>query len=155
MTSLFSATSLLIRKSKTDQYRQGHEIVIAKGSTIACPYNMLKRYLDVAKLSTSEDMFMFRPGFRSKERCGLISKNKSLSYTRTRETLLSRLREVVTDLNIGLHSLRAGGATAAANAGVNDRCWKKHGRWKGENSKDGYISDSLERRLSVSKSLAF
>ena len=33
------------------------------------------------------------------------------------------------------HSLRAGDATTAANAGVNDRCWKRHGRWKSENSK--------------------
>lgn len=38
---------------------------------------------------------------------------------------------------IGLHSLRAGGATMAANAGVNNRCWERQGRWKGENSKDG------------------
>lgn len=64
-----------------------------------------------------------------------------------------RLKEVVQDLNIGIHSLRAGGATAAANAGINDRCWKRHGRWKGENSKDGYIGDSLEKRLLVTKSL--
>ena len=28
----------------------------------------------------------------------------------------------------GSHSLRAGGATAAANLGVNDRLFKKHGR---------------------------
>jgi hypothetical protein len=42
----------------------------------------------------------------------------------------------------------------AAKAGVNDRCWKSPRRWKGENSKDGYVSDSLERRLNVSKSLA-
>ena len=55
------------------------------------------------------------------------------------------------DLNVGLHSLRAGGASAAANAGVNDRCWKRHGRWKSETSKDGYAADSLGRRLEVSK----
>ena len=79
---------------------------------------------------------------------------QTLSYTRTREVLVARMREVVGNLNVGLHSLRSGGATAAANAGVNDRCWKRHGRWKGENSKDGYIADSLERRLEVSKSLA-
>ena len=30
----------------------------------------------------------------------------------------------------------------------------RDGRWKGENSKDGYVADSLERRLEVSKSLA-
>ena len=56
-------------------------------------------------------------------------------------------------LNIGSLSLRSGGATAAANAGVNDRCWKRHGRWKSAASKDGYAADSLERRLDFSKSL--
>ena len=29
----------------------------------------------------------------------------------------------------GMHSLHAGGATAAANAGVPDRLFKRHGRW--------------------------
>ena len=28
------------------------------------------------------------------------------------------------DVNIGLLNLRTGGATAAANASVNERCWK-------------------------------
>ena len=34
----------------------------------------------------------------------------------------------------GLHSLRAGGATAAANAKVPDRLFKRHGRWKSESA---------------------
>ena len=51
----------------------------------------------------------------------------------------------------GMHSLRAGGATAAANAGVEeDRLFKRHGRWKSESAKDGYVKDSLDRRLKVS-----
>ena len=57
------------------------------------------------------------------------------------------------DLDIGLHSLRAVGASAAANANVNERCWKRHGRLKTDSAKDSYDADSLESRLSVSKSL--
>ena len=53
----------------------------------------------------------------------------------------------------GMHSLRAGGATAAANAGVPDRLFKRHGHWRSESAKDRYVKDSVERRLSVSKSL--
>ena len=52
-----------------------------------------------------------------------------------------------------MHSLRAGGATAAANAGVEDRLFKCHGRWKSETAKDSYVKDSVERRLEVSKQL--
>ena len=53
----------------------------------------------------------------------------------------------------GLHSLRAGGATTAANAKVPDHLFKRHGRWKSENAKDGYVKDSIESRLEVSKRL--
>ena len=56
-------------------------------------------------------------------------------------------------LQFGMHSLRAGGATAAANAGVPDRLFKRHGRWRSESAKDGYVKDSVDSRLSVSKSL--
>ena len=55
--------------------------------------------------------------------------------------------------SIGLHSLRAGGATAAANVGVPDRRFKRQGRWSSESAKDGYIEDNLNSLLSVSKSL--
>lgn len=52
-----------------------------------------------------------------------------------------------------MHSLRAGNATAAANAGVPDRLFTRHGRWWSESAKDGYVKDSVEKRLSVSKNL--
>ena len=43
----------------------------------------------------------------------------------------------------GLHSLQAGGATSAANLGVNDILFEKHGRWKSEKVKDRYIHESI------------
>ena len=63
------------------------------------------------------------------------------------------LSSVAPNLNLGLHSLRAGGVTAAANNEVQDRCLKGHGRWKRSESKDGYIEDSIEKRLEVTKKL--
>ena len=53
----------------------------------------------------------------------------------------------------GLHSLRSGGATSAANAGVPDRLFKRHGRWRSENAKDYCIKDDLKALLSVSLAL--
>ena len=50
-----------------------------------------------------------------------------------------------------MHSLRAGGATAAANLGVNDRLFKKHGRWKSEKVKNGYIHENIEAKLIVTE----
>ena len=50
----------------------------------------------------------------------------------------------------GTRSLWAGGATAAANAGVPDRLFKHHGRWRSKTARDGYVKDSVERTLTVS-----
>ena len=70
------------------------------------------------------------------------------------DLLLEKLSAVGLDAKkYGFHSLRAGGATAAANAGVPDRLFKRHGRWRSENAKDGYVKDSLKNRLSVSKNI--
>ena len=54
---------------------------------------------------------------------------------------------------IGTHSLRSGGATAAANAGIPDRLFKRHSRWSSESAKDGNVKDSLSSRLSVTQAL--
>ena len=83
-----------------------------------------------------------------------LRKTGGISYSRLRELLLDKIAKLGFDPALfGMHSLRAGGATAAANAGVQDRLFKRHGRWKSESAKDGYVKDSVKRRLDVSKSL--
>ena len=68
--------------------------------------------------------------------------------------LLANLERIgLSSRDFGLHSLRAGGATAAANAGVPDRLFKRHGRWLSDRAKDGYVQDDMTRLLSVSRSL--
>ena len=54
---------------------------------------------------------------------------------------------------VQLHSFRAGGASAAANANITDRLFKRHSRWKSDKAKDGYVKDNIESLLSVSGSL--
>ena len=39
------------------------------------------------------------------------------------------------------------------NAGVHERLFKRHGRWRSDKAKDGYVKVNLEALLSVSKSL--
>ena len=71
-----------------------------------------------------------------------------------RTILRTLLRTDITDVScISLHTLRARGATAAGNAGINDRLFKRHGRWLGENYIDGYLKDNFQSLLPVSKSL--
>ncbi|XP_033757058.1 uncharacterized protein LOC117339517 isoform X1 [Pecten maximus] len=143
--------SLFLVKSKTDQYRQGSKVLINEGRTTGCPIRILKRYISTANVDLKSGEFLFKPAYRSKGKCCLIKKNKPISYTRARETILARLKEVCGDANLGLHSMRAGGASMAARSAVNDRCWKRHGRWRGEKSKDGYVEDTIEKRLEKKK----
>ena len=83
-----------------------------------------------------------------------MQKGGSLSYSRLRELLLEKISSLGMDPKLfGMHSLQAGGATAAANAGVLDKLFKRHGRWKSESAKDGYVKDSVESRLEVSTNL--
>jgi hypothetical protein len=77
-----------------------------------------------------------------------------MSYSTLRDLFRNALTPFVTDINkYCLHSLRSGGATAAANKGVKDRMFKRHGRWLSEKAKDGYVKDSLEERLFVCQCL--
>ena len=41
-----------------------------------------------------------------------------------------------------------------ANGNITDRLFKRHGRWKSDKAKDGYVKDNVESLLSVSKSLS-
>lgn len=58
-----------------------------------------------------------------------------------------------TSEEFGLHSLHGRGTSVGANTGVPDCLFKKHGRWKSEDAKDGYIEDSLDAQLSVSRQI--
>ncbi|VDI24493.1 Hypothetical predicted protein [Mytilus galloprovincialis] len=67
---------LYLNKSKTDQYRQGNEVLISKGFSVACPFNMYLKYVRLAGFVEGSEMFLFRPVFRSGNTCKLIYKNK-------------------------------------------------------------------------------
>ena len=109
--------------------------------------------MHMAEMYVSQDRCLFRATVNSKSGQKL-RKAGSVSYTRMRELVLEKLAALGLDTKqFGLRSLRSGGASAAANAGVPDRMFKRHGRWRSENAKDGYVKDSLQERLSVSQKL--
>lgn len=115
---------------------------------------MLYRYVCAANLDLSSSLPFFRSLHFHKATSTYSLRSTGMSYTRTREIVLQAFAELGYPKHLfGLHSLRAGGASAAANAGVSDRLFKRHGRWKTDRAKDGYIKDKLESLLSVSRSL--
>ena len=119
--------SLFIQKSKTDRYREGTHVLIARTYNVTCPVTMLEKYLSLARIDSLSSEFIFRSlSFCKKSNCFLLKGVKPLSFTRAREILLSAMESIGLDkTKFGLHSLRAGGATAAATAGVHDRLFKK------------------------------
>ena len=139
--------------SKTDQLRRGDEVIIARSGRGTCPVTYLENYLRRTGTSLQEQRFLFRPICRTKngER---LRDSGSINYTCLWEYFKRKVSKLgYNPTNFGLHSLRAGGATKAANTGVLDRLYKRHGRWKSGNAKDGYVDDSVEHRLSVTKQL--
>ncbi len=146
---------VFIEKSKTDVYRDGNRIYIAKTGTKLCPVTTLEQYIRKAEL-TLEDEYIFRnvSYWKSKKDYRLRKGNSPVTYSSMRDNLKKTLGKIGKDVTeFSLHSLRSGGATAAANRGVKDRLFKRHGRWKTETIKDGYVKDNLHALLSVSLNL--
>ena len=83
-----------------------------------------------------------------------VSTNKHVSYLTVREYFKSSFKDVVPDIAaFSTHSLKAEGASAAANASVADRHFQSQSRWKSISAKNGYIDDNLASRLLLSQHL--
>ena len=126
---------------------------MARAASKLCPVSILQNYMAFAGILSEDPRFIFCPIVKSKHG-EKLRESGSLSYTRPRECFKEKLESLGFPAgSYGLHSLRAGGATAAANGGIPDRLFKRHGCWKSDSAKDGYVEDSLESRLSVFSSL--
>lgn len=150
-----SYIKLFIHKSKTDKYRDGAHVLIARTHSRICPWLWVTAYLRaIGKLEALGYVFRSVTYIKKSDTYKLRTENTPLSYTRSREIFIKRLQALGLDYKrFGLHSLRAGGASAAAKAGLSDRLFQRHGRWKSEGAKDGYIQEDLSTLLSVSNNL--
>ena len=113
--------SIFTEKSKTDIYRKGHWLHLAKLNSNLCPLDLTKRYFVLAGIDKQCDKYIFRGIENTKNGQKLRKIDKPLSYTTVRGHVLDLLANIGLDpKKFGLHSLRSGGASAAANHGVND-----------------------------------
>ena len=110
-----------------------------------CPVELLQRYLKLANIPESSTEFLFRSvSFYKSFSSNKLWDSGPISYTRAREILLAALENLGLDKSkFVLHSLRSGGASAAANSGIEDRLFKKHDRWKSNRAKDGYVKEDM------------
>lgn len=142
---------IFIEKSKTDVYRHGHWLCLARLKSHFCPVRALESYCTKIKENSNSNNFIFR-ALTSKHK--LRKANKAVSYSTIRNEFKAIVNVLGFDKRLyGLHSLRSGGVSTAANLGVKDRLLMKHGRWKSHNVKNRYISESIKSLLYVSRSL--
>lgn len=147
--------TIFLEKSKRDQLREGELVYISRLGQRKCPVGITQRYIESTRLDKNPENFLICRLARTKKGHNAIG-NQGLSYSRIRENFKETAGIVLEDMgetNVCLHSLRSGGASAAADNGVSDRLIGKHGRWASTTSRDTYIKDSKKSRLTVTKKL--
>ena len=123
---------IILDKSKNDQYHEGNIIPISRLDSENCPVKIFEKFLSKANLDikTDDQCFLFRRNFKCKKG-HKVSKSLGLSFTRARENFHGFLKPFKeAGVRYGLHGLRSGGASEAANNGISDRLICKHDRWK-------------------------
>jgi site-specific recombinase XerD len=124
--------TVTVRSSKTDQERAGETIGVALGSSSdTCPVKALKMWMRVGKIESG-------PIFRSIDQWGNVRSrmtDQSVALIVKRYAALAGLDP---DVFSG-HSLRAGLATSAAEAGATERLIMKQTRHKSEAMARRYI----------------
>lgn len=143
---------LFLEKGKTDQYREGRWVLVARVGGPFCPVSFTEYVMFLGQYD--------RQGPGGLIRCVTIASSQQYirreqpSYT----TVNSWFKDAAAALGLnpndyGTHSGRRGGATRAANVDVPDRLFKEHGFWRSERAKDGYVVSRLQARLSVTANL--
>ena len=132
---------VFVEKSKTDQARNGHTIVVGTAPMpMICPVFWYVCYIKVRGVSPA---FFYN----------LNSPEYALATTTPNFVLKRLLVSIGVDPEpYGSHSCRRGGVTAAVAAGVEILLVARHGNWRSD-AVFLYVSDSLERKLSVSRAI--
>ena len=78
--------------------------------------------MKVKRCSVDSSRYIFRAISKTRLGYKLGSANKLISYSTIRDYFQNSFEDIVPDISLfSTHSLRAGGASAAARAGVEDR----------------------------------
>ena len=132
---------IFIEKSKTDQERVGHTVVL--GMDIKNPWKCPVRHFRALRGRRRKGAKSF---FHNRKGGQLPPKNVNV-----------RLKKLCTLAGLdpkkySSHGLRAGGATEAAANGIRTHLIKRHGHWK-SSAVYIYIRDDVEQQLSVSSAI--
>ena len=142
-------------KCKNDQQRKGNEVLIARTHSKYCPVALLEDFWRKAAIDpiSDKDAYLI-PKLNVTKRGHVANKSQGISDTTAREQFAEFTQPLTNNsLSFTPHSLRSGGASQAEANGVESRLISKHGRWRTERARNGYIEDTIQNRLSVSRAL--
>lgn len=101
---------ILLKCSKTDQYREGKKVLISKIGGINCPYALIGCFLDCVRVNRNSSLYNFGAVRFLKNSNSYALCSRRLSYTRARELIKEGLSAIGVDsTDFSTHSLRAGG----------------------------------------------
>ena len=136
-----------IPTSKTDVYRNGKTVFLAKQEGEISVYNILLKYMQKAGLSFGQNHFLFFPIAYD---CAI---NRKMSYSSYAKIVKDQLSGIGLDAGLyGTHSLRSGGATDLSTAVTRFELLTA-GRWRDARSLASYVKISEERRFDMSRNL--
>lgn len=145
-----SHLALFLVQRKNDQFRDGSWVLIARNDSSPCPVAVVEKFLNMGKHDRTSRLF--RRILKTEKRVEL--RKEPMSYSRAQELIKQELqKEGLNPSLYGIHSLRAGGASAAAALGIPDRLVQRQGGWRSEQSRNNYIQESLESLLTVTKTI--
>ena len=141
---------LFIPNSKTDQYGQGAHIpVVATGG----PFCPVLRTLDLLLLCEFR-LDLPGPLIRTYRGASRVPSATAPTYATIRTWCLDAFSRAGLDCtHLGTHSLRRSAATVAANSSVSDLAFRSMGRWRSDQSRDGYVTLLDPTLLAVSRSI--
>ncbi|XP_065198970.1 uncharacterized protein LOC135830672 [Sycon ciliatum] len=148
--------TVFLDSRKNDQFREGHLVPISRcPDRSVCAVFWMETFLDRAQHQPGQPLF----GKIQMDK-GVQVVHGSMTYSRAREMFLDMLREAgVSDVQsgvqeYGLHSLRAGGVSSALRApGIPVRLVQRHGGWKHLESMQGYVAESADATLQVTRGM--
>jgi integrase len=147
MADTAGGIKITIPSSKTDVYREGKVVFLARQQSSTSVCLLLESFMEKAGLSIGMNHFLFTPICRGKV------VNAKLSYS----TYLTVVKSQVSGLGLdpalyGTHSLRSGGASSLATQ-VTEFELLLSGRWRDPRSLRSYVKVSDQRRFKISQNL--
>ena len=141
-----------IVSSKTDTFRKGKTLYLAKQDGEFSVFFLLLRYMAKAGLRVGENKFLFGK-IVVNDGVQHLDGSASISYKECLEIVKQKVRKLGLDAHhYGTHSSRSGGATLLAS-NVTPFELQVAGRWADARSINAYVEIGEERRFGMSENL--